>query len=1148
MWYWLRRQWQAGVGRSGNLRVVVWVLAAALLPVLAGSAGAQGGGLPDPATDELGPAPWHADALRLQAASPGEDIIFSEHAITQDTYVASREPFDKQSFMSEKSVWVGTHAEMGDLRAELAVLPPQSPPGGVLISATLYLPFTGADHDAEFPLTVWWAKGWGVFWANQPPVVSPPLGSLTIAEIPKWYSLDITAMTGDWYPSTGGSRTVELRGPETKWRAVRGMWAVDAGPDAPVPVVVAAFRPDRTAPVCHLAPLPDISTDAIVLHPNCSDDAAGVAYVQYELSQNGGPWQSFASNPGDAYTFKGYGGQTYAFRVRAFDKAGNVGAFQPEEGVSTTVESWPPVVQPVKMITYIRANSDSGTLVPPVFWMMDTAAVQSGIKESKLAYADHADGVWHEFGSWSGLALEPGHTYTFWARAVDNAGNVSPWTTISVATAYLRLARGGLVDAGSTVAGFPVHTLPQTLNVPVTDDLGHYELYLVSEAPHQILETLPGMRIEPPLPAGKADLTGQVQDFVVEDDPVKNGGFDAPLPGTWDTTGPYAVRQQRTIAATDHAARLGAPPEEHLLAYSALGMGCLALASDGSLHVGFVAKYLDNGQQRQAIFHTWRSQGDLDWRPIAPLDTSLGAVNSILPSCLMASTSDGRVHLAYRAPGLLPASEAWRYRVREPDGSWGASTIIASGSLNDIAALIGDATGAVHAIRLKQDYAVDDSLFYLQRTPQGLWLPEVKLPAAVNQVYISSGASLLIGENGVRHLLFGGRNRGQAPGLFYTSSADGQQWEPLQLVPCTGPAEFGVVALRQNQSGELFAFSSQLGDYRAAYSVLANEVWSQPRFPGPNVSKAYGQAMFAVDLDDQGRWRLLIQDNRFAAFDSYYEGFSLDNLALKRSVSGSSGPAALVAVPQVASLLRLSKDLIVLRIPADRPPTLAALGQSLTVPADIAAPVLTWEEVPYGLDVEVTARVQEAEGEWQGVDPDFQGLPGLDLSPWRGREMAFQLGFTPGSDLYAGIWLDNFRVAARLLNVAIAITSTLNLTPTVEAPAFEVGVQNRRSYTQSTPVEVTWPLSYTFDSASVQPTVVEPGRAVFDLSLPAEESLAFHVILEPPATVPSGVLTVTAELMEPERSSDYTPADNRATARMVMAGLPIYLPRLTGGP
>ncbi len=117
-----------------------------------------------------------------------------------------------------------------------------------------------------------------------------------------------------------------------KYAPLAGGWI-----DAPGNTVSDGFVVDATPPTAAMAALTAVQeSSSFTVSWSGSDNLSGIDHYRIEYSAGGGPWQAwFAETTASSALFNGSNGQDYRFRVRAADRAGNIGSYSAE--VSTEI-------------------------------------------------------------------------------------------------------------------------------------------------------------------------------------------------------------------------------------------------------------------------------------------------------------------------------------------------------------------------------------------------------------------------------------------------------------------------------------------------------------------------------------------------------------------------------------------------------------------------------------------------------------------------------------------------------------------------------------------------------------------------------------------------------------------------------------------
>jgi len=173
---------------------------------------------------DLPAAPWREGEDSTAAIAPGGDIETLEVRVADDTFIASKYPFDWKYFGNLTSVWFGSDPDLGHVRALLRWDLPPLPSGGEYAGAAVYLPVAGQNEARDLSVTAFRiTSGWGEGkWNGQPTVSPEPLAQFTVGTEAKWYWFDVGGLIQDWYHGAVPNYGIELRGPETTQRTLKG--------------------------------------------------------------------------------------------------------------------------------------------------------------------------------------------------------------------------------------------------------------------------------------------------------------------------------------------------------------------------------------------------------------------------------------------------------------------------------------------------------------------------------------------------------------------------------------------------------------------------------------------------------------------------------------------------------------------------------------------------------------------------------------------------------------------------------------------------------------------------------------------------------------------------------------------------------------
>ena len=168
-----------------------------------------------------------------------------------------------------------------------------------------------------------------------------------------WTSLPF-APTIDWTLAPGsGTRTVSVQ-----WRDAVGNWSASKTAS----IAVDAAKPTTTVPTTTISKS-QLGSGTVPVRVGWSGADVGLGVRRYEVarSRDGGAWTTVASNlTSPVYTAALATGHTYRFRVRAIDKAGNVGAWTDGAASRLTAHQ--------ESSAAVRCSSAWGTARSSVYW------------------------------------------------------------------------------------------------------------------------------------------------------------------------------------------------------------------------------------------------------------------------------------------------------------------------------------------------------------------------------------------------------------------------------------------------------------------------------------------------------------------------------------------------------------------------------------------------------------------------------------------------------------------------------------------------------------------------------------------------------------------------------------------------------------
>ncbi|HNT55470.1 MAG TPA: hypothetical protein PKG95_12195, partial [Anaerolineaceae bacterium] len=231
---------------------------------------------------------------------------------------------------------------------------------------------------------------------------------------------------------------------------------------------------DSVPPTASLEPLPAISPAPPALNPQVSDDQSGIDRLIIQVTTSlPGEWQTI--DPG-SYQFQS--GETYYFRIQAYDYGGNVDAYADYDAF-TTIEWYPPVSRITSLPRYTKGNTiDLG-------WAgFDVGG--SNIVSYQIQSLNHAYGGWQAVGTYANPPApflgQVGSTYSFRSSARDAAGNQEDWTDVpfgdSTTTLYYRAITGYVyANTGNPIANAEIIAGPVPVNDPTSQSTGAFAAY-----------------------------------------------------------------------------------------------------------------------------------------------------------------------------------------------------------------------------------------------------------------------------------------------------------------------------------------------------------------------------------------------------------------------------------------------------------------------------------------------------------------------------------------------------------------------------------------------------------------------------------------------------------------------------------------------
>ncbi len=503
---------------------------------------------------------------------------------------------------------------------------------------------------------------------------------------------------------------------------------------------------DADSPVSSVDPLPPQSPGPFTVTWSGADiGPSGLKDYDVQVRDlSGGAWTDWlVETTATSASYEGVGGQTYFFRSRARDNAGNVETWPDADDTHTRIESCPPNTT----ISPLPAHFAGSQLLR---WS-GVELCGSTLDTYDVQFRDLDGGAWTDLEVDTREVLArvaglPGHRYGWRSRGVDTAYNAEPWPPgdgDTTATVYAWSVTGQATDnAGRPVAGPAVTTTPPADYAESSLD-GAYGAYLLAPAPSFVASwSKTGYAALPATPLS-GTLPAQI-DVVLPpaDDVVQNGGFESGSLDAWTASGAYPPVISSPSNTGAHAVRLGAVPA---------GFGPV-------VSIGAIADWNDDPQfaidGEGRIHVVWNGGGEI-WYTQRAKDGSWSAEENVSntagasESPRVAVDLSGTVHVAWSDD--TTGNDEIYYRQRAAGGPWqqveNASNSPLVSWLKDMAV---DARGVVHTLWVDPGFGGGYSSIYTRRDIDGAWSAPLVLASGASQ----DPQRLLAEENGIVHAIW----------------------------------------------------------------------------------------------------------------------------------------------------------------------------------------------------------------------------------------------------------------------------------------------------------------------------------------------------------------------------------------------------------
>ncbi len=381
-----------------------------------------------------------------QVVTPNAVTTTLNIVTTKDTFVNSNNPdknwggFGQLRTGYDAPPSSSTNYGAQRMLMQFNVYPGLIPAGAIVDNATFYIyqegatGFTNLEIEARRLASSW--DEYSVTWNSHQPVWGDALGRGTADSANGWKTVDAIDIVQEWLSGTPNYGVV-FQTDETPANQNQRVYRSRETSEKPYIILTYTQYNDNCAPSANITPLNTWSPGVFTVSWSGSDcgtppsPPSGIDRYDVQYSTNNYNWIDWKTNVPASETsaaFNGINGTTYYFRVRATDKAGNIGVYSSSQ--STRVDA---VAPSASMGTINQYNFPSFT----VTWSGSDNL--SGVASYEVQFRE-AGGAWasqtYSASQTSDVVTggEPGKTYGFRVRAIDNAGNASAFTAEQTTT------------------------------------------------------------------------------------------------------------------------------------------------------------------------------------------------------------------------------------------------------------------------------------------------------------------------------------------------------------------------------------------------------------------------------------------------------------------------------------------------------------------------------------------------------------------------------------------------------------------------------------------------------------------------------------------------------------------------------------------
>lgn len=419
--------------------------------------------------DEVTSAP-DARVIRTELLEDNSVNTVVTLSATQDTYVASNQA--NANFGGSDTLSLGYNAS-GANDGALRILVQFDFPGSIPSDATinsaqmrLYMyastDASSMDTNVRNLLSSW--SEYEVTWNSHEPDWGAIEADVTVSNSPGWVEWDVTDLARQWLNGSAANDGLFIEGNEVPSEHQFAFWSRQAGNGLTPQLVVdyTTSTPDTTPPTSQIVhPQNQYQTSAtfrVEWSGSDNDGGSGIAYYDVQYRTPNGSWTDWQLQTEETRAeFTGQDGQTYEFRVRAVDFAGNVESYPDNAEAQTTIDTTPPVATISQLPEFVGVSEFA------LNWSATdaTSGVASYDLQYKFGAAPWLDWLTNTTQTAAQASGENGVRVQYRVRATDGAGNVSSYDAAGATT-------GTTVDLTAPTAEVLTFSPAETANATFT--------------------------------------------------------------------------------------------------------------------------------------------------------------------------------------------------------------------------------------------------------------------------------------------------------------------------------------------------------------------------------------------------------------------------------------------------------------------------------------------------------------------------------------------------------------------------------------------------------------------------------------------------------------------------------------------------------